>query len=261
VIARLPDGEACMIRQGYLPWLRAGERVAAYEHAHGYFAEHSTPERYLASNWALLHESARLRHPPGRLTGIDPTARIHPTATIVEPVRIGAGAVIGANVTVGPDAIVGDVDRGWPRLERALQRANGLLAAECVGGSQKVLDMSVAYARERIQFGRPIGSFQAVKHKCADMLVDVELGRSAMYYAAWAASEEEAELALAASMAKAFCGEAYTRVASNGIHVHGGIGFTWEHDMHLYFKRAKSNEMLLGDPSYHRDLVAKLVPA
>lgn len=164
-------------------------------------------------------------------------------------------------VTVGGQAVLGDVDRGWPRLERALQRATGLLCAECVGGSQKVLDLSVAYARERIQFGRPIGSFQAVKHKCADMLVDVELGRSAMYYAAWAASDEESELSLAASIAKAFCGEAFTRVASNGIHVHGGIGFTWEHDMHLYFKRAKANEVLLGDPSYHRDQVARLVPA
>jgi alkylation response protein AidB-like acyl-CoA dehydrogenase len=164
-------------------------------------------------------------------------------------------------VTVGVDAVLGDVDRGWPRLERALQRATGLLCAECVGGSQKVLDLSVAYARERIQFGRPIGSFQAVKHKCADMLVDVELGRSAMYYAAWAATDEESELSLASSIAKAFCGEAFTRVASNGIHVHGGIGFTWEHDMHLYFKRAKANEVLLGDPSYHRDQVARLVPA
>jgi alkylation response protein AidB-like acyl-CoA dehydrogenase len=165
------------------------------------------------------------------------------------------------SVTVGPDAVLGDADRGWPRLERAIQRATGMLAAECVGGSQKVLDLSVAYARERIQFGRPIGSFQAVKHKCADMLVDVELGRSAMYYAAWAASDSDEELPLAASIAKAFCGEAYTRVAGNGIHVHGGIGFTWEHDMHLYFKRAKANEVLLGDPSYHRDQVARLVPA
>ena len=165
------------------------------------------------------------------------------------------------NVTVPASAVVGEVDRGWPRLEQALQRAAAMLAAECVGGSQKVLDLSVAYARERIQFGRPIGSFQAVKHKCADMLVDVELGRSAMYYAAWAASDSDEELPLAASMAKAFCGEAYTRVAGNGIHVHGGIGFTWEHDMHLYFKRAKASEVLLGDPPYHRDLVARLVPA
>ena len=165
------------------------------------------------------------------------------------------------NVSVGADSVLGDPDRGWPRLERALQRATAMLAAECVGGAQKVLDLSVAYARERIQFGRPIGSFQAVKHKCADMLVDVELGRSAMYYAAWAASDEDQELPLASSIAKAFCGESYTRVASNGIHVHGGIGFTWEHDMHLYFKRAKANEVLLGDPSYHRDQVARLVPA
>lgn len=107
VMARLPDGECDSIRQGYLPWLRAGERVAAYEHTDGYFAEHSTIERYLASNWALLR-GAPLRHPPTRLAGVDPTARIDPTATIVDPVKIGAGAVIGPGVTVGPDAVVGD---------------------------------------------------------------------------------------------------------------------------------------------------------
>jgi len=107
VMARLPDGESDSIRQGYLPWLYAGERVAAYEHRDGYFAEHSTPERYLASNWALLG-GAPLRHPPTQLAGIDPTARIHPTATITGPVKIGAGAVVGAGVTVGPNAILGD---------------------------------------------------------------------------------------------------------------------------------------------------------
>jgi mannose-1-phosphate guanylyltransferase len=107
VMARLPDGESDSIRQGYLPWLRAGERVAAYEHRDGYFAEHSTPERYLASNWALLG-GAPLRHPPSKLHGIDPTARIHPTATIIEPVKIGARAVIGAGVVIGPNAVVGD---------------------------------------------------------------------------------------------------------------------------------------------------------
>jgi NDP-sugar pyrophosphorylase family protein len=107
VMARLPEGESDSIRQGYLPWLRASERVAAYEHRDGYFAEHSTPERYLASNWALLG-GAPLRHPPSKLHGIDPTARIHPTATIVEPVKIGARAVIGAGVAIGPNAVVGD---------------------------------------------------------------------------------------------------------------------------------------------------------
>jgi mannose-1-phosphate guanylyltransferase len=107
VMARLPEGESDSIRQGYLPWLRAGERVAAYEHRDGYFAEHSTLERYLASNWALLG-GARLSHPPTRLDGIDPTARIHPAATIVSPVKIGAGAVVGAGVTIGPNAVLGD---------------------------------------------------------------------------------------------------------------------------------------------------------
>lgn len=118
VMARLPDGESDSIRQGYLPWLRAGERVGAFEHDGGYFAEHSTPERYLASNWALL-EGTRLRHPPSlRLAGIDPTARIDPTATIIEPVRIGTHATIAAGVTVGPYAVVGD----GARVERSITR-------------------------------------------------------------------------------------------------------------------------------------------
>lgn len=107
VVARLPDGEACMVRQGYLPWLRAGGAVAAFEHEDGYFCEHSTPERYVESNRALVG-GATLRHPPGRLTGIDPTARIHPRAVIAEPVKIGAAAVIGPHAVIGPYAVVGD---------------------------------------------------------------------------------------------------------------------------------------------------------
>jgi mannose-1-phosphate guanylyltransferase len=107
VVARLPDGEACMVRQGYLPWLRAGGVVRAFEHAGGYFAEHSTPERYVESNHALLGGAA-LRHPPGRLTGIDLTARIHPSASIEGPVRICAGAVIGPGVAIGPYTVVGE---------------------------------------------------------------------------------------------------------------------------------------------------------
>ncbi|HSS02711.1 MAG TPA: NDP-sugar synthase [Kofleriaceae bacterium] len=107
VMARLPDGEADSIRQGYLPWMHAGERVAAYEHPAGYFAEHSTPERYLASSMALLGGET-LRHPPTRLVGVDPTARLHPDATIVEPVKIASGAVIGPGVQVGPSAVIGE---------------------------------------------------------------------------------------------------------------------------------------------------------
>jgi alkylation response protein AidB-like acyl-CoA dehydrogenase len=164
-------------------------------------------------------------------------------------------------VKVDGDAVMGAVDTGWAHLENALRKSIALICAESVGGAQKVLDLSVEYSKVRVQFGRPIGSFQGVKHKCADMLVDVEMARSAMYYAAWAASDNEAELPLAASVAKAYCGDAYSRVALTGILVHGGIGFTWEHDMHLYYKRAKANELLLGDPAHHREIVAKLIAA
>ncbi len=117
VMARLPDGESDSIRQGYLPWLRAGEPVLAYEHRDGYFAEHSTPERYLESNWALL-AGERVRNPPGALVGVDPTARVHSTARIEGPVKICAGAVIGAGVTVGPYAVVGE----GARVERSIER-------------------------------------------------------------------------------------------------------------------------------------------
>ncbi len=124
VMARLPDGESDSIRQGYLPWLCGGEQVAAYEHRGGYFAEHSTPSRYLESNWALLHGTP-LRHPPGRLVGVDPTARIHPTATIVEPVRIGAHAIIGPNITIGPDVVVGDGAHVTQSLTKAVVWSSG----------------------------------------------------------------------------------------------------------------------------------------
>jgi alkylation response protein AidB-like acyl-CoA dehydrogenase len=119
--------------------------------------------------------------------------------------------------------------------------------------------MAVDYAKIRVQFGRPIGSFQAIKHKCADMLVEVESAKSAAYYAAWAAAEDPAELPVAASMAKAYCSDAYFHVAAENIQVHGGIGFTWEHDAHLYFRRAKSDQLLFGDAQHHRNRLADLV--
>ena len=138
-----------------------------------------------------------------------------------------------------------------------MQIAESALAAEQVGGAQRVLDASVDYAKNRVQFGRPIGSFQAIKHKCADMLLDVESAKSAAYYAAWAAQERNDELPIAASLAKSFCSEAYFHCAAENIQIHGGIGFTWEHPAHLYFKRAKSSELFLGDPTYHRELLAQ----
>jgi alkylation response protein AidB-like acyl-CoA dehydrogenase len=119
--------------------------------------------------------------------------------------------------------------------------------------------MAVAYAKVRHQFGRAIGSFQAIKHMCADMLLEVESARSAAYHAAWAAADGAADLPLVASLAKALCSEAYFHVAASNIQVHGGIGFTWEHDAHLYYRRAKSAEVMLGTPASHREIVAGLL--
>ena len=155
--------------------------------------------------------------------------------------------------------LLGEEGKGWGYLVKMLDLAAVALAAEQVGGAQKCLEMSVEYAKVRVQFGRPIGSFQAIKHKCADMLLEVESAKSAAYYAGWAASEDNDELPVVASLAKAYCSDAYFHAAAENIQIHGGIGFTWEHDAHLYFKRAKSSELLLGDPTYHRELLAQRI--
>ena len=165
--------------------------------------------------------------------------------------------VVFDNVQVGRDRLLGTLDQGWPILQKVLNLATVSLCAEMVGGAQRVLDLSVSYAKERVQFGRPIGSFQAIKHKCAEMMLQVESAKSAAYYAAWAVDEDVPEAPLAVSMAKAYCSDAYRNTAGEGIQVHGGIGFTWEHDMHLYFKRAKYAEFTFGDATYHRELVAQ----
>jgi alkylation response protein AidB-like acyl-CoA dehydrogenase len=167
--------------------------------------------------------------------------------------------VVFDQVRVGRDRLLGQVDMGWPILYKAITIATAALCAEMVGGAQRVLEISVNYAKERVQFGRPIGSFQAIKHKCAEMMLQVESAKSAAYYAAWAVDEDVPEVPLAVSMAKAYCSDAYRYTAGEGIQVHGGIGFTWEHDMHLYFKRAKYCECTFGDATYHRELVAQEV--
>jgi len=160
-------------------------------------------------------------------------------------------------VELGADALMGPQDKAWPALKRALEWATAALCAEMIGGAQKVLEESTEYAKTRHQFGKPIGIYQAVSHKLADMLVLSESGRSATYYAAWAVEADAPDRSLASSMAKAYVSDAYRKVAGDGIQVHGGIGFTWEHDMHLYFKRAKASEVTLGDATYHRELVAQ----
>jgi alkylation response protein AidB-like acyl-CoA dehydrogenase len=144
-------------------------------------------------------------------------------------------------------------------LAHALDLVVTALAAEQVGGAQRCLDMAVEYAKVRVQFGRPIGSFQAIKHKCAQMLLEVESSRSAVYYASSVVAEGGAEAAISAALVKAYCSESYTHAAKENIQIHGGIGFTWEHDAHLFLKRAKSSELLFGAPPHHRERLAGLV--
>jgi alkylation response protein AidB-like acyl-CoA dehydrogenase len=142
-------------------------------------------------------------------------------------------------------------------FEGAMDRVRVLVSAEALGGADAILKMAIAYAKDRVQFGRAIGSFQAIKHMCADALLDVESARSAAYYAAWAADEESAELPVVAPLAKAFCSDTYFATASMAIQVHGGIAFTWEHPAHLYYRRAKSDAQLWGDPVPQRELLAR----
>jgi alkylation response protein AidB-like acyl-CoA dehydrogenase len=156
-----------------------------------------------------------------------------------------------------PARRIGDDDVASSLLDRA---ATGC-SAEMLGAADHVLAMTVAYAKDRIQFGKPIGSFQAIKHKLADALVDVEGMRSTVYYAAWCAAADDRERSLAASMAKSWCSDASRRVMGAGLQVHGGIGFTWEHDMHLFVKRAQLDQVSFGDGAFHRDRIAGILHA
>jgi alkylation response protein AidB-like acyl-CoA dehydrogenase len=148
---------------------------------------------------------------------------------------------------------------GGDAVERLVDRGATYAAAEMLGGADRALTMAVEYAKERVQFGRPIGSFQAVKHRCADMLVDVEGMRSSVYWAAWCISADHPDAAVAASTAKIWCSDASKRVMASALQVHGGIGFTWEHDLHLFMKRAQLDQVTFGDASYHRERLAALL--
>ena len=144
-------------------------------------------------------------------------------------------------------------------LGRAIDIATVALCAEMVGGMQWVLETTVEYAKTRQQFGRAIGSFQAVQHQCADMVLLTESSRSATYYAAWALTHDDPAARAAVSIAKSYCSDAYREVANRGVQVHGGIGFTWEHDLQMYYKRAKASETLFGDATFHRERIASIV--
>lgn len=157
--------------------------------------------------------------------------------------------------------LIGTLGDGTTSLSHTTDQAAVALANEMVGGCQVLLESAVEYAKLRMQFGRVIGSFQAVKHKCADMLVDLEHAKSAAYYAAGTVAEDDADLPAVAAVAKATVSDAYMRIAADCIQIHGGIGFTWDNDTHLWFKRAKSSEVLLGSPTHHRERYMQIVEA
>ncbi|WP_322777898.1 acyl-CoA dehydrogenase family protein [Frankia sp. Cas4] len=152
-----------------------------------------------------------------------------------------------------PGRLLGAPGGAQPTLAYLVHLAAVALACEQAGGAAHVLDMAVGYAKTRVQFGRPIGQFQAIKHRCAEIALELDAARSAVAYGLWAAQEHEVELAVAASVAKVRCSEAFAFAAAENIQVHGGIGFTWEHPAHLYFRRATSSELMFGDPAHHRE--------
>jgi alkylation response protein AidB-like acyl-CoA dehydrogenase len=205
-------------------------------------------------------------------SGEDPESGI--TLFLVDPKSAGVGITPLATMDgtrklsevrfddarVSKDGILGDVNKGWGPLRRVIQRAQVGLSAENVGGAERAMEIAVDFAKIRYQFGQPIGSFQAIKHRCADMLREVEGSRSVLYWAAWAQDHGEPdEAALSAAVAKAYTSESFKNLTAAVIQVLGGVGFTWEHDIHLYFKRAKSNEVALGDPAYQKELVARMI--
>ena len=242
----LLEGDDEGAREAWLPRIAAGEVTAT-----------------------VAHEGGTLRVEDGRLQGRRTHVVDGHTADLVVAVT-DDGAMYATTGGTATALQTMDATRRLARIDfdepvgaplggsaaRVLDLARAALAAEQVGGAEACLEMAVEYAKVRVQFGRPIGSFQAVKHKCADMLVKVESAKSAAYYAGWAAAENPQELAVMGPLAKSYCSEAYFFCAAENIQVHGGIGFTWEHDAHLYFKRAKTDELLFGTPAHHRAVLA-----
>jgi alkylation response protein AidB-like acyl-CoA dehydrogenase len=189
--------------------------------------------------------------PGARGLAMTPVISMDPSARWVTLVLDG--------VPVAGDGVVSAPGAAGPLLQTLLRRAAVGAAAEMLGAARRCLDLSVAYAKVREQFGQPIGSFQAIRHKCAEMLLEVENSHAATYYAAWSVDAGAEDQDMAASVAKAYVGDAARKVCGESIQVHGGIGFTWEFDLHLYFKRAKALEPMYGDGEYHRQRLARLV--
>jgi len=246
-------------------WDAAGVKTKAEKSGNGYTITGTkvfVPDAHLAGEIVVVARTSREKD---KREGIslfavptsDTNVKIRQLDTIDRTRRLCRVRLSG--VTVGADRLLGAEGQGWSALERGIDRAATTLAAEGTGVAQKVVDLSRDYAKERMQFDKPIGSFQAISHKVADMLLLTESARSNTYYAAWALEEGAPDASLATATAKVAGSEAARIVTQDGIQVHGGIGFTWEHDMHLYYRRAKWCEMFLGDASVWRERITSLL--
>jgi alkylation response protein AidB-like acyl-CoA dehydrogenase len=217
------------------------------------------PEAHLADVFVVVARTAKARDPrEGVSVFLVPADALKrkpkPQASLDAGRRLADVKLAG--VEVGPDALLGAEGDAWNVVARGLDRAAVVLAAEAVGVATAALERAVSYAKERVQFDRPIGSFQAISHKCADMLLHTETARSHTYYAAWALEEGAPDAHLAAASAKAAASDAVRIATNDSIQVHGGIGFTWEHDLHLFYRRGKFCEIYLGDAGQWREQIA-----
>ena len=262
-------------KQAYLPGIASGETIAtvAYVEPSGKWDESGITMEASGSGSDVTLSGTKSFVIDGHVADLIIVAAKSPAGTSLYAVQGDAPGLTRTSLSTmdqtrkqaklefdnTPATLIGEEGKGWEILSTVLDLVAVGLAAEQVGGAQMVLEQAVEYAKVRVQFGRPIGSFQAIKHKCADMLLEVESAKSAAYYGLWCASEMNDELPSTASLAKAYCSEAYFHAAAENIQIHGGIGFTWEHPAHLYFKRAKSSELMFGDPTYHREQLAQRI--
>jgi alkylation response protein AidB-like acyl-CoA dehydrogenase len=240
-------------KRQYLPAIASGELKLTLAQSHW----NRSPDLFSLVTHAAIADFV-ICSTPDRLF-IAPSASLEITHTPALDLTRPLYEISLKGLSVPPENVIATGERARQILDTALDIATAGLTAEMTGGMQRLLEITVAYAKTRKQFGRPIGQFQAVQHLCADMLVLTESSRSAAYYACYAVHERLPKAAEAVSIAKSYTSDAYREVGNRAIQVHGGMGFTWENDCHLYYRRAKASELAFGDAIHHRERLAKLI--